>query len=400
MRGVGWGRVRRFAGGPVPWIVLIASLVCGGVVYRQAQRFDGNLSGFICLGDRFLPPAQLPAGALVLKDSDGYDGTFFYVIARDPLILGEPAPFLDVPAYRYQRVGYPALVWLAALGRRARLPAAMVGVNLAAVLAGLLGVAALCRLRGTTPWYALFYVFLSGLTIGLLRDLAGPVAMAWLVWAVVAHAAGRYGTAGVLMAGAVLTRETLAVMLPVFWFDALVLRRAGRRGWLELLPLLPLLGWKAYVAARFGAAPWEAGARNLGPPFVALADHLRAVLGSPGHAPAEKVYLVLFLAASLLTVLLAAWELSRRRDAVALGLLGFSLLPVVLSGLVWVEPWAYGRVLLPGAVFLLLSLVWSRNRWHLAPLAMHVLLFFVFLDLQGLLWSGGSIVGRLWAGLT
>ena len=382
------------------WMVLIVGLLYGGLILVHSFSYHKNLSGFICLGDQYMPAKRVPPGTLVMANSVGYDGTFFYMMAHDPLIRGDLVAFMDAPAYRSQRVGYPLLVWLAALGQPRWFPEAMVAVNLAAVLAGMLGVVGLCRLCRCTPWYGLAYALLSGLIIALFRDLAGPVAMAWLVWTVVAHMQRRYWLAAALMSGAVLTRESLAVMLPVFWFDAWFVKDERRRSWTSWVPLLPFMGWQGYVALRVGKAPWREGVRNFGTPLRGLFDQMRMVLPDAHRMPAEKVYLVLFLLASLLALLLALWEVRKQRNAIALGFLGFSLMPLVMTAYVWSEPWAYGRVLLPGGVFLVLNAVWSRNRWHLVPLGLHVILFGVFLDWNKLVWRGHTIIGELWAVFT
>ena len=138
----------------------------------------------------------------------------------------------------------------------------------------------------------------------------------------------------------------------------------------------------------------------MGRPLQAILQHMRDVFSSDLHAPAEKSYLALFLVASLTALLLAVWQSWRRRDVISFGFLGFSLMPLFMTHFVWVEPWSYGRVLLPGAVFLVLSFVWSRNRWHLVPLCMHALLFAVFMDWNKLIWHGNSIIEQFWTRVT
>ena len=377
-------------------MLLVVVLVYGYAAGRMAQVYGFNTSGFICLGDRFLPAEQIPAGTIVLPNSPGYDGTFYYVMARDLLMLGDSYRYLDVPAYRYQRMLYPLLAWLFALGREARTPFALLAVNLAAILGGTLAVAAFARGHGRSPWYALFYALLSGLVIALFRDLAGPVALACMMAALAAHSARRPVWSALFMTGAVLARETLVVMVPVLAFDSFVLKRRRRDGLWSLLPLGPLAAWQLYVGLRAGKPAWSGGVRNLGRPLKGVLRHVARVLPSPDHALPEKVYLVVFLAACSLALVLAVWELCRRRDEISLGFLGFSLLPFLMTKHVWVEPWSYGRVLVPGAALLVLSFLRSRNRWHLVPMTLHALCFAVFLDWNKLLRFGHGIIEELW----
>src|SRR5947209_4900533 len=47
----------------------------------------------------------------------GYDGRFNYYIARDPLLHSGPPTYFDDAAYRYQRILYPLLAAVLALGQ-------------------------------------------------------------------------------------------------------------------------------------------------------------------------------------------------------------------------------------------------------------------------------------------
>ncbi len=65
-----------------------------------------------------------------LHGTGGYDGQFFYYIARDPL---HAAPFLSHPAYRYQRIVYPLLVAVLSLGQENLIPYMLLLVNFVAI---------------------------------------------------------------------------------------------------------------------------------------------------------------------------------------------------------------------------------------------------------------------------
>ena len=69
---------------------------------------------FIHLGSQRIPVAlarQLLGRHVVVPHTDGHDGRFFWIQARDPLLLHPKldAANLDRPAYRAQRIAYPAL---------------------------------------------------------------------------------------------------------------------------------------------------------------------------------------------------------------------------------------------------------------------------------------------------
>src|SRR3990170_3622248 len=63
----------------------------------------------------------------------GYDGQFTYTIATDP---AGGVPFMDVPAYRYQRILYPMLARVIGLGQADSIAWALILVNLIALMAG------------------------------------------------------------------------------------------------------------------------------------------------------------------------------------------------------------------------------------------------------------------------
>jgi hypothetical protein len=66
--------------------------------------------------------------------SDGYDGQFFYYFARYPFADSEDYDHMDMPPYRYQRIGYPLLSALVGLGFPSALPLALLLVNLVAIV--------------------------------------------------------------------------------------------------------------------------------------------------------------------------------------------------------------------------------------------------------------------------
>ena len=75
-------------------------------------KWPRNLSAFIGFG-KDAPAtrdyAEQRLGEVVLRESQGHDGKFFFVQANDPLLLDpeENAAILDFPVHRSRRVMYP-----------------------------------------------------------------------------------------------------------------------------------------------------------------------------------------------------------------------------------------------------------------------------------------------------
>src|SRR6202008_2110594 len=98
-----------------------------------------NVTEFVQRARPYARRGQVPRGLAVFPGT-GYDGQFYYRLALGPADLHRTAFGITMDApYRLQRIGYPALGWLAALGRHAWVPAALVAVNVLAL--GAIGLA-------------------------------------------------------------------------------------------------------------------------------------------------------------------------------------------------------------------------------------------------------------------
>jgi hypothetical protein len=224
-----------------------------------------SAAGFIELGTRFLTRSHASptiTDALRLyppseRSPVGYDGQFFYYIALD---AAHAAPYIDDPAYRYGRIGYPTAAWLLALGRPAWIPYTLILVNLLAITGGTYAAALWLRRQCLSPWLALLYGLYSGLFMGLLVDTSEPLAYGLVATAVLLlggdHRA-RGVSAGLVFAAAVLTRE-IAGLFPLVLGGSLLLRQApGQRrlgATVLALALGPYVLWKVLLGHLLGGA--------------------------------------------------------------------------------------------------------------------------------------------------
>ncbi len=350
--------------------ILIAYLT---IIFLYAERYDYNFSGFACIGSRFASPELIGPHTIVIPGSRGYDGQFFYYAARDPFLRGEAWRSLDVPAYRYGRILYPWLAALSALGNPVLIFYTLVLVNLAGVLMGSYFVLRWLREVGMNLWYGVIYGLLSGFILCLLRDLAGPVAMGFLVGGLYYFSSRRLFTGSLFLSAALLTREVVLIVPVVFLLFALFLRRSGRRISAIILSFIPLIIWSGYVFSRFGSYPFREGGGNFGVPFLGVIDYAKTLLSITGRS-SEKIYMAIFLAVCLFSLLLAIREVIRSKDEISVSFLVFSIFPIFMTTSIWVEPWSYGRVILPAAVLLIVNYIRSRDRLYLIPLGGHLLL--------------------------
>jgi len=146
-----------------PWVVvLLAALIYAGVTL---VRYGYDPLAFAMVGTRYSQGD--PQG------SQGYDGQFAYYIARDP---AQGWQYCDVPAYRYQRILYPLLAWVLALGQPEWVGWTLIVINIAALAGGTYFTERLLAAEGANRWYALAYGLYGGLVAGLRLDLTEPLA--------------------------------------------------------------------------------------------------------------------------------------------------------------------------------------------------------------------------------
>jgi hypothetical protein len=267
----------------VPGLIALGAALAFALARLQTWA-KGNIGQFILVGRHFSTPAQLPHG-IPVAPTYGYDGQFFYRLALNPLNLSRTAYgiTMDRP-YRYMRIGYPALTWLASAGQHSLVPVMLVAVNIAAIGAmGYLG--GVFAIQGGRPALAgLLLPGYFGVITSLSRDTAEPLAAACLLAGLLAVRARRPVLAAVLLAYGALTRETVMVAVAALAIVRVVgmLRRRVRPGRDDLawvVPAVAFAAWQAIVKAATGSIPLLAdGGRNAGAPFIAPLQAFRSNL--------------------------------------------------------------------------------------------------------------------------
>lgn len=235
--------------GNAPWrkslapalIVLFVSVL---YVLAGWTARGGQLDALFDLGSRYRDLD--PAG------SEGYDGQFSYYIALDPQ-PSAVASRLDVPAYRYQRILLPLAARVLALGRPQFIPWALILISILIHAAATYGLGRLLVQRGLSAWYALTYGLWVGLLAGVGRGLLEPLAYGLVVFAYLAWRRQRWIAAGLLMAAALLAKETTLLFALAMALAALRAGwRAAKTRWSAGLPLLVIALWQAWLWRTFG----------------------------------------------------------------------------------------------------------------------------------------------------
>ena len=369
-------RLPEALGRPFAVALVVATLYAA---YAGAKLYASgwDVTTFIVAGDAVVDPRRTPSPIRVRENSAGYDGQYYYRVALDPFPT-EPVKFgvtLDRPAYRSQRVLYPLVARLLAFGRPALVPWTLVLVNLIAVAAiGYAGAAAAKRF-GVDGWFGLTLGLYPGLLLSFSRNLTEPLALALVLVSLLLLGRSKHVAATVVLALAVLARETALLVAGV---AAVLWLLSRRRSGVGLMPQVPwhyfvvpavvFVVWQGALWANWGQVALLGGSgtpRNL--PLTGIWDGFllasRRGAGLPWLWLLEVAYLIALWVAG-------GWVL-RRSPA---GLLEkgsfvlFVLLCLVLSGPLWEEDWGFLRIGVDAAVLGTLVLVVSRSRMKVPAL--------------------------------
>ena len=236
-----------------PWHVV--GLIALVYIALTLARYGGDPTKFVLVGTRYDPGLQ--------DGTWGYDGQFAYQIARDPLGASR---FLDVPAYRYQRILYPLVAWALALGQRALVPWTLIAVNWLALIAGTRFTEGILTRRGANRWYTLSYGLFGGLIMAVRLDLTEPLAYALAQAAVLSYERGRARGAAGWLALAALTKETTLLVVAGFLLSFALSRRWRDLAEWAIIVGVPFAALQVFLRVWLGA--WGVGSGGaMGTPF-------------------------------------------------------------------------------------------------------------------------------------
>jgi hypothetical protein len=333
----------------------------------------GHLSLFIMAGHAYTHRGQLPRG-LLLVPSAGYDGQFYYRLALDPANWNATAFGITMDqSYRYTRIGYPLVAWLASAGQHQLVPAALVAINLVAVAAMAMLGGMFARESGRHALWGLAFAAYFGLVISVGRDTAEPLAEACMLGGLLAYRRGRYVLAAGLFAFGAITRETILLApaaIAVTRLIAMARRRTGP-GLADLTWVVPAVVYGVLeVAVHFvvkGEFPLLANSsRNLTAPFTALVDALKydiAHINTSHLSPTdinllEYATLGIFIVAGLAVLWVTTAPVHER-----LAFVFFVLQLGLLSSQIWTSTFGDGRSLIEPYLMALVLLLATPRRY-------------------------------------
>ncbi|MCA0452524.1 MAG: hypothetical protein LCI00_00940 [Chloroflexi bacterium] len=198
----------------------------------------------VTIGTRF--SEHIPAEQ---DGTEGYDGQFNYFIARDPSTASQ---FLDVPAYRFQRILFPMLGRVLALGQPDLIPWAFLLINLVSLAVGTALLEKLLVSFGVSRWYAFTY----GLTLGIFGSvrlsLSEPLAYGLVIGGILLAREKRWLWAAVVLALAALAKETTLIFVGAYGLYLLTQRDIKNALLLGMIAVVPFAMWQLILRSTLG----------------------------------------------------------------------------------------------------------------------------------------------------
>ncbi|HEX6817092.1 MAG TPA: hypothetical protein VF120_01860 [Ktedonobacterales bacterium] len=347
----------------LPALVVAVVLILGAAVYYVRWGFnDAEWHGrrqavpvWIAFNDIGRIMSRRVGDSADAVPVSGYDGQFYYYLARDPGIMVVCAHSqvrcpIDANPLREERVLYPLTARVVALNNPDWLHVSLVLVNFAAILVTVLLVGQLCVEAGASRWLGMVVGIFCGELLGLLRDLADPYAAMWVVLAVYLLRKNRPLWGAAAVGAALLTREQLVLVLPLLALPLVAQRRWRTLALAALIAFTPFVAWQVTLYGifhRWGIKASLATTHGVTYPFHGLWQY---------HNGPEFGVEVAFVAVPLLfTIVLSLAWLCRHgvrallTDPVPLVALTYSLLLTLTAYSEWAGMFNSARLVTPAA---------------------------------------------------
>lgn len=226
-----------------PYIVI--TVLC--LIYALAViqiRGQGDPLILMTIGTKYHP--QLAEHAY---SEEGYDGQFSYYIALDP---ENASQYIDVPAYRFQRILLPIAGRLLSLGQASTVPFALLAVNLLALAGGTYILEQLLITHKVSRWYAIGY----GLSLGIFGSArlmtTETLAYGLVLPGIWLHQRDKWLWSAVFFALSVLAKEVTLLFVAGYVFDFFSQRHWQRGLIFGGVASIPFLLWQLALYSMFG----------------------------------------------------------------------------------------------------------------------------------------------------
>ncbi|MFH1307779.1 MAG: hypothetical protein ABIH72_02920 [archaeon] len=246
-------------------LILILYLFC---VVFYISKFDYNLSAFSELSESNLDLfyGEIPDNLVVFKNSNGYDGQFYYLMAQD---------FRNnVDGLRNQRVLYPFISKLLSFGNDDLIPFTLIYVNLVAILVGTFFFIKILKLFNSNLNYAYLWAFNPGYILGFMRNLTEPLMIMFILIGIYLILRKKVALSLIFFVLSTLTREASVVII----FSILIFFLA-KKEWKNSLymavSLVPFLIFNIIIYSVYGNTGFLANSSHTTLPFIGFFNYIK-----------------------------------------------------------------------------------------------------------------------------
>lgn len=183
-----------------------------------------DVSSFVVFGkSNPITQAFIQDGIFIHQDAGGYDGQFFYLMARKPFDITLVQESMISPVWRYQRILYPFVTFvLSGLGNPGLVKFMLPLVNLLSVLGLTIVLVKMLEVFNISKWYSLFFSLSPGLVYSFLYNLAEPLTYFLVALASYLFIKNNHKLSLLFFVLAILTREValfavLGVVVYLLW---------------------------------------------------------------------------------------------------------------------------------------------------------------------------------------
>jgi hypothetical protein len=183
--------------------------------------------------------------------TEGYDGQFVYYLARNP-IPDQAAEYLDVPAYRYQRILLPLLARALSFGKTGWIPWVIPAINIFIHGLAVWFLAGMLKAGGKNPWYALIYGLWVGLLLPIRLNLPEPVAYGLILTGIYADERDQPALGWLFWSLALFAREVVLLFLAARMIIYLLNRHWWSLVGITAVSLTPFAVFQYWLYRQFG----------------------------------------------------------------------------------------------------------------------------------------------------
>jgi hypothetical protein len=343
------------------------------VIFLSAHSWQAT--AFVVFGrDSQITRFVGPEATYVVSDARGYDGQFYYFFARHPFSFKLIEQIIEAPAWRYQRLVYPFLVYiLSVFGRPILVAWLLPAVNLLAILLSVYFLIKIFNRYRLSPWLSLFYGLAPGLIFSFFYDLTEPLAYCFVIIGLYYFLKEKFGWSAIFLGLAAFTKEVCLVILIglIIW---LFLERAC--GYLKKIILysLPILLFIFWVGSLHFIFPPDGYMQivnfDLGFPLVGFLTKLKLlfVFGSFWANLIDLFFYLILFGAMILTINQALLKFNWANIIT----LFFAVFSLMFTSHILFFPKEYSRNFLGLLLLFLLNYIYKKDR-----LAVLILIFYI-----------------------